>query len=101
MTRTILELASLSPNFLAIPAGRHLAPTDLACTRPAYTAVFRWKRVSNLEPSGPEVETLSPGHRGLKYLIELMMPVQSRRQSKFGVSPLINKLMNACIHTRK
>ncbi|GBL77149.1 hypothetical protein AVEN_12780-1 [Araneus ventricosus] len=41
------------------------APTDLTCTTPAYMAVLRWNRVSNLELSVPEVETLSPGHRGL------------------------------------
>ncbi|GBM18441.1 hypothetical protein AVEN_66808-1 [Araneus ventricosus] len=51
MTRTIPELALHSPSFRATPAGGHLALTDLACTRPAYTAVLWWNRISNLEPS--------------------------------------------------
>ncbi|GBM65803.1 hypothetical protein AVEN_164692-1, partial [Araneus ventricosus] len=29
-----------------------------------YTADLQWNRVSNLEPSGPKVETLPLGHRG-------------------------------------
>ncbi|GBL83740.1 hypothetical protein AVEN_132648-1 [Araneus ventricosus] len=54
-----------SPNFRTTPAGGHLAPADLTCTRATYTAVLRWNRVSNLKPSGPEVKTLPPGHHGL------------------------------------
>ncbi|GBM57777.1 hypothetical protein AVEN_90947-1 [Araneus ventricosus] len=61
MTRTTHELPAPSLSFRTIPAGGHLAPTDLACTRPAYTAVLRWNRDSNLQPSDPE--TLPPGHR--------------------------------------
>ncbi|GBN29803.1 hypothetical protein AVEN_33460-1, partial [Araneus ventricosus] len=63
MTRTTPELAPPS-NFCTTPEGGNLATTDLTCTRPAYTAVLQWNRVSNLEPSTPEVETLPPGHRG-------------------------------------
>ncbi|GBO20806.1 hypothetical protein AVEN_176857-1 [Araneus ventricosus] len=59
MTRTTPELPS--PFFRTIPTGGYLAPTDLTCTRPSYTAVLRWNRDSNLEPSGPEVEILPPG----------------------------------------
>ncbi|GBM02363.1 hypothetical protein AVEN_138471-1 [Araneus ventricosus] len=62
MTRMTSELASPSPNLSTTPAGWHLTPTDLMCTSPTYTMVLRW----NLDPSGPEVETLpllprSPG----------------------------------------
>ncbi|GBL78705.1 hypothetical protein AVEN_65267-1 [Araneus ventricosus] len=64
MTRTTPELAHPNPNSRTTPAGGHLAQTDLACTRPAYTVVLRWNRVSNLEPSGLEAETLPPSHRG-------------------------------------
>ncbi|GBL80633.1 hypothetical protein AVEN_225303-1 [Araneus ventricosus] len=56
--------------FCTTPAGGHLVPTDLTCTRPAYTAVLRWNRVSDLEPSGTEVEKLPPGHHGLKINLE-------------------------------
>ncbi|GBM18449.1 hypothetical protein AVEN_66811-1 [Araneus ventricosus] len=64
MTRTTPELAAHSPSFRTTPAGGHLAPTDLTCARPAYAAVLWWNLVSNLELSGPEVETLPQGHRG-------------------------------------
>ncbi|GBM83546.1 hypothetical protein AVEN_272014-1 [Araneus ventricosus] len=57
---------SPSPNFRTIPTGGHLALTDLECTRPTYMAILRWNRVSILAPSGSEVETLPPGHRGPK-----------------------------------
>ncbi|GBL98144.1 hypothetical protein AVEN_268239-1 [Araneus ventricosus] len=62
MTKTTPELASPSPNFRTTPTGGHLALTDLTCTRPV---VHRWNQVSSLQPSGPEIETLPPGHRGL------------------------------------
>ncbi|GBN18591.1 hypothetical protein AVEN_112908-1 [Araneus ventricosus] len=65
MTRMIPELAPRSPSFSTTPTRGQLDPTNLTCTRPSYTAVFRWCRVSHLEPSGPYVETLLPGHRGL------------------------------------
>ncbi|GBO22512.1 hypothetical protein AVEN_29473-1, partial [Araneus ventricosus] len=35
-------------NFRATPDGGHLASTYLAGTSPAYAAVLRWNRVSNL-----------------------------------------------------
>ncbi|GBM34116.1 hypothetical protein AVEN_107683-1 [Araneus ventricosus] len=34
-------------------------------SRSAYTADFQWNRVSSLEPSGSEADTLSLGQRGL------------------------------------
>ncbi|GBN85405.1 hypothetical protein AVEN_29743-1 [Araneus ventricosus] len=52
-----LSLCS-SPSFRTTSTGGHLSPTVLTCTKPAYMVVFRWNGVSNLEPSGPEVETL-------------------------------------------
>ncbi|GBL57738.1 hypothetical protein AVEN_49617-1 [Araneus ventricosus] len=52
--------------FNTTPSGGHLAPKDLACTRPAYTAFSRWNPVSNLEPS----KTLPPGHRGFRTALE-------------------------------
>ncbi|GBN54060.1 hypothetical protein AVEN_187041-1 [Araneus ventricosus] len=52
MTRTTPELPSPSLNFRTKPAGRHLAQTDLVCTRPNYNPV------SNLEPFSPKPETL-------------------------------------------
>ncbi|GBM42142.1 hypothetical protein AVEN_99061-1 [Araneus ventricosus] len=52
MTTTTPELAS--PLRASAPHQREcmLVPTDLAYIRPAYTAVLRWNRVSNLQPSG-------------------------------------------------
>ncbi|GBL85810.1 hypothetical protein AVEN_63149-1 [Araneus ventricosus] len=74
MTRTTPETALASPNFRATPAGRHLASTDFTCTRPAYTAVFRWNRVSNLESSDLEAETLPQGHRCLRQMFRTLTP---------------------------
>ncbi|GBN68712.1 hypothetical protein AVEN_170980-1 [Araneus ventricosus] len=86
MTRTTPELAPPSPNFRATPAGGRLATTyDLACNRPhtrrifsgigfracgppaprlANTVDLQWDWVSDLGPSGSDVETLPLGHRG-------------------------------------
>ncbi|GBL74484.1 hypothetical protein AVEN_235425-1 [Araneus ventricosus] len=64
MTRPTPELDK-APNFRIKQVGGHLAPTNLACTRPACTEVPRWNRDSNLESSGPEVKISPPGHRGL------------------------------------
>ncbi|GBN66671.1 hypothetical protein AVEN_247251-1 [Araneus ventricosus] len=61
MTRTTRELSPLSPNFRTTRTGGHFAPTDLT---KSYMAILRLNGVSNLKPSGSEVETLSPGHRG-------------------------------------
>ncbi|GBN51179.1 hypothetical protein AVEN_208999-1 [Araneus ventricosus] len=54
-TTTTPELAS--PLRASAPHQREyiLFPTDLAYTRPAYTAALLWSRVSNLQPSGPVV----------------------------------------------
>ncbi|GBN09669.1 hypothetical protein AVEN_33508-1 [Araneus ventricosus] len=38
--------------------------------RTPYTADFQWNRFSNLEPSGPEAETLLLGHCGLEHFAE-------------------------------
>ncbi|GBM12963.1 hypothetical protein AVEN_164013-1 [Araneus ventricosus] len=65
MTRATPELAPPSSSFRTKPVGGHLEPTDLTCIGPAYTAVVRWNRVLNLEPSGPDVGTLPPSHNGL------------------------------------
>ncbi|GBN50666.1 hypothetical protein AVEN_249551-1, partial [Araneus ventricosus] len=62
MTRTTPELAPRSPNFRTKPTGGHLDPTNLTCTRPDYTEVLRWNRVSHLECSGSSVESgFAPG----------------------------------------
>ncbi|GBL78996.1 hypothetical protein AVEN_48956-1 [Araneus ventricosus] len=49
MSRTKLELAPASPDFRTTPAGEHLSPTNLTCTRPTYTVGFRWNQVSDLD----------------------------------------------------
>ncbi|GBM21723.1 hypothetical protein AVEN_118259-1 [Araneus ventricosus] len=64
MRRTTPAPASSFPNFRAAFSKGHLTRTDIMCTRPAYTAVLRSYRVSNLQPSGPDAQTLPPGHRG-------------------------------------
>ncbi|GBM22983.1 hypothetical protein AVEN_172331-1 [Araneus ventricosus] len=66
MTRTTPELAS--PLQTSPPHQREdvRSPTyDLACNRSTYKTDLRWNRVSNLEPSSPEAETLSLDHRDL------------------------------------
>ncbi|GBO03695.1 hypothetical protein AVEN_169104-1, partial [Araneus ventricosus] len=55
----------ISPNVHAAPAGEHQAPMNLPCTRPVYMVVLGWNRVSSLEPSGPEAETLPLSHCGI------------------------------------
>ncbi|GBM73623.1 hypothetical protein AVEN_45023-1 [Araneus ventricosus] len=45
-----------SPNFRTTPTERHLAPPNLTCTKPAYTAVLRWKSGKN---SATTVDTQS------------------------------------------
>ncbi|GBN99635.1 hypothetical protein AVEN_207155-1 [Araneus ventricosus] len=63
MTRTIPELAPPS-KFRTTPKGGRLATTyDLTC--PHTRRISGGIGVSYLEPSGPEAETLPPGHRGL------------------------------------
>ncbi|GBN62359.1 hypothetical protein AVEN_244227-1 [Araneus ventricosus] len=49
-------------------SGRAFDPlrmNDLGCNGPPYTTDLLWNRVTNLGPSGLEVETLPLGHRGL------------------------------------
>ncbi|GBL90014.1 hypothetical protein AVEN_178411-1 [Araneus ventricosus] len=65
MTKTTPEQVLPSPNFRTRPAEGHLAPTDLRYRwNRVPTVVLLWNRVSNLEPSVPEAETLQPGYRG-------------------------------------
>ncbi|GBM96095.1 hypothetical protein AVEN_212491-1 [Araneus ventricosus] len=59
MTRTTPELAPTSPHQRE---GVWPSTYGLTSNRPIYTADLQWNRVSNLEPSGPEAEKLSPGH---------------------------------------
>ncbi|GBO15856.1 hypothetical protein AVEN_229143-1 [Araneus ventricosus] len=81
MTRATPVLAPPSPNFRATPTGERLATTyDLACNAP-YTADLQWNRVSNLRPSGPEVETLPLGHRGLIFIWESCVWSQKQRRA--------------------
>ncbi|GBL84806.1 hypothetical protein AVEN_93839-1 [Araneus ventricosus] len=47
MTKMTPELAAPSPNFRTIPTEGQLAPTDLTCTRPAYTAAPRQNQALN------------------------------------------------------
>ncbi|GBM09564.1 hypothetical protein AVEN_29419-1 [Araneus ventricosus] len=42
-----------STNFRASSAEGHLTPTDLTCSKPAYTANLRWNRASKLTPYYP------------------------------------------------
>ncbi|GBM26986.1 hypothetical protein AVEN_47186-1 [Araneus ventricosus] len=64
MTRATPELTGPFPDFRSTPAGGRLPPMyDLTCNRPTYTADVQWNQVSNLELSGPEVETLPIGDR--------------------------------------
>ncbi|GBL72901.1 hypothetical protein AVEN_128089-1 [Araneus ventricosus] len=48
------------------------ATYDLACSRPTYTVYRLWNRVSSLEPSGLEAETLPLGQRGACELTKTM-----------------------------
>ncbi|GBL93984.1 hypothetical protein AVEN_76705-1 [Araneus ventricosus] len=59
MTRATPDLAFASANFLTTPLGGCLVTMyKLTCNRSIYTADIQWNRVSNLEQSGPEAETL-------------------------------------------
>ncbi|GBL73446.1 hypothetical protein AVEN_159450-1 [Araneus ventricosus] len=63
MTRTTPDLTPCSLDFRAYQLEDVWPPAyDLAC-RPTYTADLRWNRLSNLEPSGVEGESLPLGHR--------------------------------------
>ncbi|GBL76517.1 hypothetical protein AVEN_48812-1 [Araneus ventricosus] len=72
-----------SPNFHATPTGGRLATTrDLACP---YSADLQWKRVSNLELSGPKAETLPLGHRGLNMPVSLnyLLAICSKMEQQY------------------
>ncbi|GBM07032.1 hypothetical protein AVEN_63474-1 [Araneus ventricosus] len=73
MSRTTPEPVPLSPNFRATPEGGHLDPTELTCTIPAHMAILRWNRVSSLEHSSLEAETLLSRHRGQNFVVK---PIQ-------------------------
>ncbi|GBM54809.1 hypothetical protein AVEN_6237-1 [Araneus ventricosus] len=64
MKRTPPELAPLSklPHHTS---GSIFGPDGFNVTKPAYTAVLQWNQDSSLEPSGPKVQILPPGHRCL------------------------------------
>ncbi|GBO02250.1 hypothetical protein AVEN_89404-1 [Araneus ventricosus] len=65
MTTATFELAP--PLQTSAPHQREdvWSPTyDLTCNKPKHMADLQWNRVSNMEPSGPEAETLPLGHRG-------------------------------------
>ncbi|GBM58522.1 hypothetical protein AVEN_268600-1 [Araneus ventricosus] len=67
MTRTAPELAP--PPQTSTPNQREdVRPTttDLTYNRPTHSADKQWNRVSNLKPSGPELETLPLGQIPLK-----------------------------------
>ncbi|GBM14038.1 hypothetical protein AVEN_209934-1 [Araneus ventricosus] len=80
MMRSTPELAPPSPpNFRATPADGHMTPADLKCTRQC-TAVLRWNRVSNLEPSGPKAETLPIGTVALKgWMVKYPQKITSKQ----------------------
>ncbi|GBM09324.1 hypothetical protein AVEN_135054-1 [Araneus ventricosus] len=74
--RTTLELAFPSSRFRTTPDREHLATTyDSTCNRPHSGYLKDWVR--NLEPSGPEAETLPLGHSGL-------IPIQSTVDNTSG-----------------
>ncbi|GBN95882.1 hypothetical protein AVEN_13357-1 [Araneus ventricosus] len=66
------HFSALSPVGWAGPGWVVLHPTSrrtfgfhaygLACTRPINAADLQWNRVSSLEPSGLQAETLAQGH---------------------------------------
>ncbi|GBN89371.1 hypothetical protein AVEN_139948-1 [Araneus ventricosus] len=58
----------LSPPLQTSIPHQHLAPCKIYHARTPYMADFLWIRVSNLEPSGPEAETLPLGHLCLYWL---------------------------------
>ncbi|GBL77912.1 hypothetical protein AVEN_143246-1 [Araneus ventricosus] len=80
MTRTTPELAPPLQTFA--PHHREelwLPISDLTCSRPIYTVDLQWNRVSNLEPSGPD---LPLGHRGLpKSIKDFPLLLQSALKS--------------------
>ncbi|GBM48383.1 hypothetical protein AVEN_103568-1 [Araneus ventricosus] len=62
---TTPELASPLQNSTPHQREGVCTPTyDFTCNRPIYTADLWCNRVSNLEPSGPEAETLLLSYRG-------------------------------------
>ncbi|GBM18325.1 hypothetical protein AVEN_127785-1 [Araneus ventricosus] len=67
MTRTPPEPAPASPNFLPHQREEMWPPThDIACNGTQYTTGLQENRVSSLELSSPEAETLSLGRRDLE-----------------------------------
>ncbi|GBL87374.1 hypothetical protein AVEN_118327-1 [Araneus ventricosus] len=61
MTRVTPELALPSPNFWTTPAGGRLTPVRFKVHQATNTVDLQWNRVSSLEPSDTEAETLPQG----------------------------------------
>ncbi|GBM01746.1 hypothetical protein AVEN_56144-1 [Araneus ventricosus] len=61
MTKTTDELAASSPNFRITPT-RGATTSELTYTSHKYTEDLQWNRLSNLESSDPEDETIPLGH---------------------------------------
>ncbi|GBM26991.1 hypothetical protein AVEN_47190-1 [Araneus ventricosus] len=58
-----------SPNFRTTPTGGRLVPyLRFNVQKAKYTTDLQWNRVSNLETSGPQVETLPLGHRAASHV---------------------------------
>ncbi|GBN14686.1 hypothetical protein AVEN_123658-1 [Araneus ventricosus] len=74
--RSTPNLATPSPSFRTIAEGWRFALTDLTCTSPTHTAILLWNRVSSLEPSSPEGETVPTGQSGPNILQESQKKVQ-------------------------
>ncbi|GBL73026.1 hypothetical protein AVEN_128191-1 [Araneus ventricosus] len=65
MTRTMLELAPPSPNLHSPPVRVCVSYVIFSADQASSAAYLQWNRVSSLEPSGFEAETLPLGPRGL------------------------------------
>ncbi|GBN00446.1 hypothetical protein AVEN_123039-1 [Araneus ventricosus] len=74
--RSTPKLSTPSPSFRTTAEGWSFDLTDLTRTSPTHTAILRWNRVSSLEPSDPEAETVPTDHRSPKILKESQKKVQ-------------------------
>ncbi|GBL81074.1 hypothetical protein AVEN_83148-1 [Araneus ventricosus] len=66
MRRKTPELATANSKLPHHISGRTFGTPayDVMCIKPTNMTDLQWNQVSNLEPSGPEAETLSLSHRG-------------------------------------